>query len=83
MVIMGVVGFAMLKLKIPAAPFLIAFILGPMLEDNFRQSLLISQESMGIFYSYLICWVFWSLTTMVIGFTIWSQIKLKRNPLAG
>ena len=82
MMIMGCVGFGMLKLKIPAAPFLIAFILGPMLEDNFRQSLLISKGGMGIFFSTPICLFFWFLTILVIGFTIWSQVKLKRNILA-
>ena len=82
MMIMGLVGFAMLKLEIPAAPFLIAFILGPMLEDNFRQSLLISKGSLGIFFSSTICWVFWTLTTLVIGMTIWSAIKGKPKPLA-
>lgn len=82
MMIMGLVGFFMLKMKIPAAPFLIAFILGPILEDNFRQSLLISKGSVGIFFSSAICWVFWFLTCLVIGYTIWSHFKLRRNPLA-
>ena len=81
MMIMGMVGFGMLKLEIPAAPFLIAFILGPMLEDNFRQSLLISKGSMEIFFSSPICWVFWCLTTLVIGMTIWSHIGRKQKLL--
>ena len=80
--LMGMVGFAMLKLEIPAAPFLIAFILGPMLEDNFRQSLLISKGSLGIFFSSPICWVFWCLTTLVIGLTIWQHFGRKQKLLA-
>jgi putative tricarboxylic transport membrane protein len=32
----GALGYFMLRTGIPAAPFLIAFILGPLLEDNFR-----------------------------------------------
>ena len=32
---MGAVGFVMLRYKVPAAPFLIAFILGPLLEGQF------------------------------------------------
>ena len=66
MFVMGLFGFMMLKLKIPAAPFLIAFILGPMLEDNFRQSLLMSRGSWTIFFSSPICWVFWSLIVVVV-----------------
>lgn len=82
MVIMGIVGFIMLRLKIPAAPFLIAFILGPMLEDNFRQSLLLSKGNVSIFFHSMICWFFWLLTFGTIAFAIWSHLKLKRNVLA-
>ena len=66
MFVMGLLGFAMLKLEIPAAPFLIAFILGPMLEDNFRQSLLMSRGSWAIFFSSTICWLFWGLTALAV-----------------
>lgn len=72
---MGVVGFFMLKLGIPAAPFLIAFILGPLLEDNFRQSLLLSRGDWSIFFSSPICWLFWFLTVVAIAVTLWRGIK--------
>ena len=60
------VGFAMLRLGIPAAPFLIAFILGPLLEDNFRQALLLSSGGYEIFFRSGICWFFWGLTLLTI-----------------
>ena len=66
MFLMGLVGFLMLKLKIPAAPFLIAFILGPLLEDNFRQSLLLSRGDLMVFFSSPICWLFWVLTALAV-----------------
>ena len=66
MFLMGLVGFLMLKLKIPAAPFLIAFILGPLLEDNFRQSLLLSRGDLLVFFSSPICWLFWALTALAV-----------------
>ncbi|MBX2881462.1 MAG: tripartite tricarboxylate transporter permease [Granulosicoccus sp.] len=72
---MGVVGFFMLKLSIPAAPFLIAFILGPLLEDNFRQSLLLSRGDWGIFFSSPICWLFWFLTVVAIAVTAWRGLR--------
>jgi putative tricarboxylic transport membrane protein len=74
---MGLLGFGMLKLNIPTAPFLIAFILGPMLEDSFRQSLLISGGSYSIFFSTPICWFFWILTIVIIGMTAWAYTKSK------
>jgi putative tricarboxylic transport membrane protein len=64
MMIMGVVGFAMLRFAVPTAPFLIGFILGPMLEDNFRQALLMSRGSLDIFVRNEITWAFWGLTVL-------------------
>ncbi|MDE2759187.1 MAG: tripartite tricarboxylate transporter permease [Paracoccaceae bacterium] len=76
MVLMGFVGFGLLKLKIPPAPFLIAFILGPLLEDNFRQSLLLSRGDWSIFFASPICWIFWILTCIVVTWTIWKNVKV-------
>ena len=66
MMLIGLLGFAMLRANIPAAPFLIAFVLGPLLEDNFRQSLLLSQGGLEIFVRNEICWIFWVLTAIAI-----------------
>lgn len=79
MTIMGVVGFSMLRLDIPAAPFLIAFILGPLLEDNFRQSLVLSEGSYGIFFRNAICWVFWILTFASLAMVIRNHSKERQK----
>ncbi|MEM6548695.1 MAG: tripartite tricarboxylate transporter permease [Pseudomonadota bacterium] len=76
---MGGVGYLMLRLEIPAAPFLIAFILGPLLEDNFRQSLLLSKGDWGIFFSSPICWLFWGLTVVAVGLTAWRNLRRTRG----
>ena len=77
MFVMGLFGFMMLKLKIPAAPFLIAFILGPMLEDNFRQSLLMSRGSWSIFFSSPICWFFWLLIVVFVFVLVRRGLSIK------
>jgi putative tricarboxylic transport membrane protein len=51
MVIFGVLGYVMQKLGYEPAPLVIAFVLGPMLERNLRQALIMSGGSMGIFLS--------------------------------
>jgi len=45
----GVLGYLMRKFDFEPAPFILAFILGPLLENALRQSLVISQGSFGIF----------------------------------
>ena len=75
MFIMGWVGYVMLRLEIPAAPFLIAFILGPLLEDNFRQAMLMSGGTVGILFRSAITWAFWGLTILTIGALIRAGVK--------
>lgn len=65
-VVMGLVGFIMARFNVPTAPFLIAFVLGALFEDNFRRSLVMSQGDASIFFSSFICWLFWGLTLLSI-----------------
>ncbi len=76
---MGWVGYFMLCFKIPAAPFLIAFILGPLLEDNFRQAMLMSGGSPTILFSSPITWFFWALTAITVAAIIRAGVKASRS----
>ncbi len=75
MLLMGCVGYIMMICRFPAPPFLIAFILGPMLEDNFRQSLILSDGGMGILFRSPICIMFWILTLLSVVFLVNSRRK--------
>jgi putative tricarboxylic transport membrane protein len=50
MVLFGVMGYFFRKLEYEMAPFILAFVLAPMLELAFRQSLIISNGSFTIFF---------------------------------
>ena len=81
LLVMGVVGFAMMLLNIPAAPFLIAFILGPMFEDNMRRALAISRGDPAVFFQSWISWGFFALTVLFVVLTIRRQWQ-KRDACA-
>ena len=49
LLLFGVLGYVMRKLDIPAAPLVLAFVLGPLAERALRQSLVMSQNSLDIF----------------------------------
>ena len=49
MAIFGVIGYGLRKLRFEPAPLLLGFILGPMLEENFRRSMLISDGDLSVF----------------------------------
>jgi putative tricarboxylic transport membrane protein len=46
----GIVGYVFKKLNYPLAPLVLALVLGDRAEDSFRQSMLLSQGSLGIFF---------------------------------
>jgi putative tricarboxylic transport membrane protein len=49
MLFFGVIGFLLRKFEYDPTPLILAFVLGPMLEDNFRRSLTISGGSFLVF----------------------------------
>ena len=72
----GVLGYVFKKLDYPMAPMVLALVLGDRAEDSFRQSMLISQGSLDVFFSnYLVAGIssvallllFWPLIGKFIG----------------
>lgn len=49
LVVFGLLGYLMRKIDVPAAPMVLAFVLGPLAERAIRQSLVISQNDPTIF----------------------------------
>jgi len=70
--IFGVVGYAFIKFKIPQAPFIIGFILGPMAETNLRRGLMLSDNSFMGFLTNPISAAFLILAVVAV---IWPIIK--------
>ena len=47
----GIMGYVFLRLRLDPAPLMLGFILGPMLEENFRRAMLLSRGSFSVFVS--------------------------------
>ena len=79
----GLFGYFMMRLDFPVAPFLIAFVLGPMFEDNLRRTILLSHGEIGIFFRSPICWIFAVLTVLSLFLGIRSSRRSgKAEPTA-
>ncbi|HJS32580.1 MAG TPA: tripartite tricarboxylate transporter permease, partial [Alphaproteobacteria bacterium] len=83
MAIFGVVGYVFKKLDYPLAPLVLALVLGDMAESSFRQSMLISQGDVSIFYSN---WLVGSITSLAIFMLIlpliqwaWARRRVARS----
>jgi putative tricarboxylic transport membrane protein len=50
-VVFGGIGYLLRKFKFEITPLIMAFVLGPMIDESLRQSLIISQGSLDIFVS--------------------------------
>lgn len=51
MLIFGVAGYIFRKVGYEPAPLVLAFVLGPLLEQNLRQALILSDGSMAVFFT--------------------------------
>jgi putative tricarboxylic transport membrane protein len=65
----GLIGYLFMKMELDAAPLMLGFILGPMLEENFRRALLLSRGSFTIFVTRPISGTLMGLIAL---FVIWQ-----------
>jgi putative tricarboxylic transport membrane protein len=79
MIFFGVVGWIMRKFGYEAAPLIMAYILGPMLENALRQSLLISGGSFLIFITRPISGIALGFTFLLLLSNIFPYIKKRRE----
>ncbi len=75
MLIFGVVGFLMKKFRYDGAPMVLALVLGPMLEENFRESLMLSRGDFSTFISRPISLAFLIVAALLLIIPIITQRK--------
>ncbi|PWC13014.1 tripartite tricarboxylate transporter permease [Brenneria corticis] len=66
----GVVGYVMARFEFPPSPVVLALILGPMAESNFRRAMSISNGSMDFLYTHPITAILLSLAAFTLLYPI-------------
>jgi len=79
MFVFGVIGYFMIKGGYPLSPIVLALILGPMAEGNFRRSLVMSHGSYAIFFTHPIAFVFILIAIVSFVFPIVKQARENRK----
>ena len=79
MILFGIVGYLMHKFGFEPAPLVLAYVLSPMLETAFRQSLNISGGSFAIFFSRPISLVCFVIFAGLIGLQVYAYYRPKRR----
>src|SRR4051794_38579618 len=80
MVVFGFMGYIFKKLDYPLAPLVLALVLGDRAEDSFRQSMLISQGDLRIFYANALVGSFTTLSLLLL---FWPVISAAIDVLRG
>ena len=75
MLVFGVAGYLFKKLKYPMAPLVLALVLGDMAEASFRQSMLLSQGSLSIFWSNGLVGSIFGLAILMLLWPLWGTMK--------
>lgn len=83
MMVFGVVGYLFKKLKYPMAPLVLALVLGDMAEASFRQSMLLSQGNLSIFWSNSLVGSIFGLAMLMLAWPLLAKLSgllgLKKN----
>ncbi|MEQ3625436.1 MAG: tripartite tricarboxylate transporter permease [Celeribacter sp.] len=72
----GVLGYFMKRYRFEPAPVLLGFVLGPMLEENFRRTMLLYSGDFTVFVTRPICAVLVGLCVLLF---VWAAITGKRT----
>jgi len=75
----GLFGYFLIKIRCEPAPLILGFILGPMLEENFRRSLIVSRGSWGVFLERPICAGFLVLAFVLLLLVLLPSIRKGRE----
>jgi putative tricarboxylic transport membrane protein len=79
MIAFGLIGYLLRKYRFEPAPLVLALILGPMLEVNFRQSLILSHGDLSIFFQRPIAAVLLVVSMVLLAYPILQDIKKQRR----
>ena len=79
----GALGYVLRKLHFELAPLILGFILGPFLEVNARQALLMSQGDLGVFFYSSISTILLLCSAGVVAAAVWSGIKGRKMAAPG
>ena len=78
-VVFGILGYTFLKLGLEAAPLMLGFILGPMLEENFRREMTITRGDFSPFWTQPISCAMLVIIGVFIAYSVWASVRNLTN----
>jgi putative tricarboxylic transport membrane protein len=78
----GIFGFVLMKLGFPPAPMLLGYVLGPMMEENLRRSMLQSGGDPSVFVTRPISAAFIVATVLILIVMVVPAVRARRMEIA-
>jgi putative tricarboxylic transport membrane protein len=79
----GIVGFICMRLGFPLAPMLLGFVLGPMMEENLRRSMLMAGGDPSVFVTRPISLAFIIATAVILVVMVVPAVRERRGEITG
>ena len=80
--VFGIVGAIFLALDFPMSPVVLGFVLGPLLEENFRRAMLLSRGELSVFLTRPIsAWIIGACALLILA-QIYAYARRVRKPHA-
>jgi putative tricarboxylic transport membrane protein len=73
----GLMGYLLLRARIPVTPVVLGLVLGPTLETQYRTAMIMSEGHFGIFYTSPTAILFFALALAVIVLQLWGNLRAK------
>ncbi|HTP81987.1 MAG TPA: tripartite tricarboxylate transporter permease [Alphaproteobacteria bacterium] len=73
--VIGLIGYILLRLDFHPAPILLGFVMGPRFEENFRRAMLLSRGDIGVFVERPISAVFIGLCAFLIALQVYVRLR--------
>ncbi|WP_353193335.1 tripartite tricarboxylate transporter permease [Pandoraea pnomenusa] len=79
--VFGIMGAILIALKFPVSPILLGYVLGPMLEENFRRAMVIADGSLTVFVSTPISASFMAISALLVVLQLffWGRKTLRNR----
>jgi TctA family transporter len=81
--VFGIVGFVCMRLGFPLAPMLLGYVLGPMMEENLRRSMLMSGGDATVFVRQPISLAFIIATVLILVVMVLPAVRKRRGEITG
>ncbi len=77
MVGFGILGYVLRRYDYPLAPIIFAFVIGPMLEDSFRQSIILGSNDLSYFWRRPVALVSFAISIFLFASGLFGQLRKK------